>query len=67
VAIVGVASTFGPHASKHLVLHLDQIARIEELAVDESRVLNVLRVRIERAAFLGRAACGRIWEGGESL
>jgi hypothetical protein len=44
--------TLGPHASKHLVLDLDQISRIEELAVDESRISNVARVRIDRAAFL---------------
>ena len=40
----------GPHATKHLVLDLDQVARIEEIAIDKSGVPHVnLRSRLASA------------------
>ena len=49
---------FGPHAAKHLVLDLDQVARIEEIAIDKSGVSHVLRMRIGGAALFERALLG---------
>jgi hypothetical protein len=48
----------GPHAAKHLVLDLDQVARIEEIAIDKSGISYVLRMRIGGAALFERALLG---------
>ena len=48
----------GSHASKHLVSNLDQIARVEEITADKSRILNIRRLRICSAAALKSAQLG---------
>jgi hypothetical protein len=52
----------GPHAPQHLVSDLNQIAGIEEITVDKSRISNVLGMRIGGAAFLKGTKLG-VWLG----
>lgn len=51
---VGNALTLGAYPTQHLVTHLHQIPRIEEIAADESGILHVLRMRIHGAALCQR-------------
>ena len=46
------------HTSKHLVSDLNEVARVEEITGDKSRILDVLRLRIGGAAFLERTQLG---------
>ena len=47
-----------PHAPHHLVLDLDQIARVEEVGGGEERILDPLRVRVEAAMEPERVGLG---------
>jgi len=68
---IGDGMRFRSDAPEHLVLHLDQISRVEELAVDERWVAHVLRTRIggalrtQRFEFESVGLRGGIW--GEKL
>ena len=46
------------HASHHLVLDLDQIAGVEEVAGGEERILDPVRVSVEAAVFSKRRHLG---------
>lgn len=50
--------SFGPYAAQHLVLDLDQIARIEEILLEEQLVADVFRARVQRALLLERPDLG---------
>ena len=43
---------FGPHSAQHLVLDLDQIARIEEIVLEKQVVAHCFRVRVQRPLLL---------------
>jgi len=50
--------SFGPHAAQHLVLDLDQIARIEEILLDKQLVADSFRARVQRPLLLERLEFG---------
>ena len=49
---IGNGQAFGGHTAKHLVAHLHQVVRVEELAADKGAVMDHLGMRVDGAAFL---------------
>jgi len=55
---IGHGLSFGPHPAQHLVLDLDQIARIEEIVLKKQLVADGLRAGVQRSLLLERPELG---------